>query len=248
MRSPTPRPTPVRYTPRVMRISLPLMLLSSAPEVEKSLLGLVASDGSRGAILNAFEALEAAEPAPEDILLTDAGKTLLNGRWSLLGSITARVGDDPLDESGISNSVNASGLVIDADTSKKPVQQIDFARGRIGNEIKANLPLLGSAIVRVAGSLDSDASKGRRAYVEFDSLEVFRENDSGGMNRVLSAGFLFSLIRKVRPALTNGADEGSWLDTTYANERVRLGRGNKGSIFILSKADDGDGPLAEFPM
>ena len=59
---------------------------------------------------------------------------------------------------------------------------------------------------------------------------------------MLSLGWLFALIRTLRPALTNGADSSSWLETTYLSDRMRLGRGNKGSVFVLTRLDE-DGPL-----
>ena len=84
-------------------------------------------------------------------------------------------------------------------------------------------------MARVEGSLDP---AGRRAYIEFDNLE-FKSAD--GAASYLTIGWLFGLIRRVRPALQNGADAQSWLDTTYLSARVRLGRGNKGSIFVLER-------------
>jgi len=81
--------------------------------------------------------------------------------------------------------------------------------------------------------------------VSFDSLEVFTE---GGGRRLLSAGWVFALARAVNPALANGADDASWLETTYLSDKVRLGRGNKGSIFVLRRLDDGGGALAAWPL
>ena len=48
----------------------------------------------------------------------------------------------------------------------------------------------------------------------------------------------------LRPAaFLSGADDASWLETTYLSDKVRLGRGNKGSIFVLRRLDDGGGAL-----
>ena len=239
---------------------LPPNVFRRGAAAERELLRQVgAADASRGKILNAFEALEAAAPAPADVLTTAEGARLIDGRWTLLSTVAARVGDEEvLDETGVSNAVNASGIVIDTDDgARKPVQEIDFARGRIGNELRIGLPAWlqsRTAVVRVSGSFEADARDGRRANVEFDSLDVFVEEAgegagrSAGARRVLSAGFLFDIVRALRPALINGRDgEGSWLETTCLNERVRLGRGNKGSIFILTRAED-DGPLGAWPL
>ena len=59
--------------------------------------------------------------------------------------------------------------------------------------------------------------------VAFDTLDVF--TDDG--RRLLRAGFIFDLVRKLRPSLADGDAGESWLETTYLSERVRLGRGNK---------------------
>ena len=53
----------------------------------------------------------------------------------------------------------------------------------------------------------------------------------------------------LRPAaFLSGADDASWLETTYLSDKVRLGRGNKGSIFVLRRLDDGGGALAAWPL
>lgn len=216
---------------------------------ETALISLVASGSRKKTILDAFEELESTLPTPDNLLLTERGTSLADGRWTLLGTIANKVGEDL--ESGISNAVNASGIVVDAATDRRPVQEIDVSRQRIANELYRELPLGQSGIIRVAGGFAPrpEQASGRRAYVNFDSLEFFLETDAGAV-RVLSLGWLFALIKAVRPALTDGDADGPWLETTYLSERVRLGRGNKGSIFVLQRSDDDrtGGPLDEFPL
>ncbi len=50
----------------------------------------------------------------------------------------------------------------------------------------------------------------------------------------LSCWLLSALKRRV---LTRCARGGSWLDTTYLSERVRVSKGNKGTTFILARYD-----------
>ena len=206
---------------------LRLAVTADVATLEQQLLDLAYADESPpSAVLAAFEALEASAPAPADLLDTAAGRTLVDGRWKLVATIAAQVGDDDLAASGTGGVVNASGLPIDTRRERKPVQVVDVAGGRIANEVQT---FGGRLMARVEGSLDPS---GKRAYIEFDNLE-FKSAD--GAATYLTVGWLFSLIRKVRPALQNGADAQSWLDTTYLSERVRLGRGNKGSIFVLER-------------
>ena len=183
--------------------------------------------------LSNFKALEKAAPSPQDLLYTDKGTASINGRWLLLSTIAAGVGEDVSDEAtAVPGAVNASGLVIDT-SGRLPVQEVDLAAGRIGNEIRFNA-LGRTGIVRVAGGVRPSTDNGRRAMVEFDTLDVFLLNGDGAearASRLLRAGWLFRLVRLLRPSLQNGADEASWLDTTYILEKLKV-----------------DGPLANFPL
>ena len=64
------------------------------------------------------------------------------------------------------------------------------------------------------------------------------EIDSGSSDkRLFSAGWVFSLINAVKPDLRGEGGE-AWLETTYLSPTMRCGRGNKGSVFVLEKAED----------
>ena len=208
-------------------------------------------EASRSALLRLFSLLEQASPSPKDILTTAAGKEMIDGRWKLISTIAARVGDDDdeLSDNGLSMAVNASGIVLDVqNNARAPVQEVDVEAGRIGNEIC--FPIAGSnLIVRVAGSFDVDACDGRRALVNFDALDVFLVRGGADTQRLLRLGWLFTAVRKLKPALINGDESStSWLDTTYLSPRVRLGRGNKGSVFVLQRAESEVAPLAQFAL
>ena len=242
----TPAPC-VQPPPSMILNAITTRLNPSA--AEQSLVGLVESGSRKRTILDAFEELEAGVPTPDNLLLTQRGTSLANGRWLLIGSIANKVGEDL--DSGISNAINASGIVVDAATERKPVQEINVDTQRIANELYRPLPFGQNGIIRVAGGFAPrpEQASGKRAYVNFDSLEFFLETDSGAV-KVLSLGWLFAFIKAVRPALTDGDADGPWLETTYLSQRVRLGRGNKGSIFVLQRSNDDrtGGPLADYPM
>ena len=188
--------------------------------------------GERSAILPAVERLETLRPAPDDLL--DGDLAQLEGRWSLVATVAGRAAgeDERLAETGIAGAVNASGIVVDAGAERKPVQEI--RGGRIANEVRVDLPLFGGAWVRVAGGFEKGAN-GRRANVEFDSLEFFDEKTG---QRKFRAAWPFKLVKQFRPSLTTGADDVAWLETTYLSDDVRVGRGNKGSVFFLTRTDE----------
>ena len=150
--------------------------------------------GERAAILPAVERLETLRPAPDDLL--DGDLAQLEGRWSLVATVAGRAAgeDERLAETGIAGAVNASGIVVDAGAERKPVQEI--RGGRIANEVRVDLPLFGGAWVRVAGGFEKGAN-GRRANVEFDSLEFFDETSG---KRVFRAAWPFKLVKQFRPA------------------------------------------------
>ncbi|KAL1503964.1 hypothetical protein AB1Y20_010381 [Prymnesium parvum] len=214
--------------------------LSALSALEDSLL----SCASGKEAIDLFKRLETAAPPPRDLLSSPEAAARLNGRWVLEATVAALDGTDDLALKGVEGAVNASGLVVPTDQSKKPVQQIDVKALRIGNEIELSLPLGIKATLRVAGSFRADARDGRRALVEFDSLDLF----TPGGRRLVRAGFVFDVIRRLRPSLSEGEAGASWLQTTYLSDRLRLGRGNKGSIFVLSRSLDDGGPLSAWPL
>ena len=221
---------------------------------EEELLGAVRSSAAvpRSATLRLFSLLEEAAPSPSDLLQSTEGVAMLDGRWSLRSTIAAKVGesDDELSDTGVTMAVNASGLVLDVgDRTRSPIQEINVGSGRIGNEIRFSVAGAADVIVRVAGTFEAASDNGRRALVNFDTLDVFLIRNGGDPLRLLRLGWLFTAVRAMKPALINGDESSaSWLDTTYISSRVRLGRGNKGSVFVLERADGGDGPLSSFDL
>lgn len=242
-------PRPCGSSARSPSTRVAAVVSSSTDGLEDELLELCERGGSKRSTLAAFERLERAAPPPADLLLSDAGARALDGRWDLVATVAASVGDADLESSGVSNAVNASGLVLDTAGGAVPVQEVSVATSRIGNELSFALPGL-DGLVRVAGRFEADRGNARRALVEFDALDVFVSvGRPTRYRRLLRAGLLFGLIRAVRPALANGDDGESWLETTYLSPRVRLGRGNKGSVFVLRRAaDNGRPPLDEWAL
>jgi PAP_fibrillin. len=120
-------------------------------------------------------------------------------------------------------SVSAAG--INVDVSKKPPKQIiDLSQTTVYNEVK-----LDQGMVRVGGTFRLSEKKDNRVVVSFQECKIHLN-----FGIKLDLGFLFKLR-----ALIVGTDENGWLETTYLSDRVRIGRGNKGSMFVLTR-DEGD--------
>ena len=124
-------------------------------------------------------------------------------------------------------------------------QRFDVAASRVSNEVDINVGgdgFLGALLPRlrlvVAGPFSRDAATGedaRRASVKFDVLELRRlaAPDAGDAPRpppLLRTGLPFALLYALRPD-----EQGSWLETTVLTPTLRLGRGNKGSLFVLTR-------------
>jgi hypothetical protein len=71
------------------------------------------------------------------------------------------------------------------------------------------------------------SASGRRADVNFDTLELALGD------KVVKIGWLFPLIASLKKK--DDSEVSAWLETTHVSQSLRLGRGNRGSIFILSK-------------
>ena len=79
----------------------------------------------------------------------------------------------------------------------------------------------------MSGPFTPSPASGIRADVKFDNLEI--ELFDGKIK--LEFKWLFTLVYALRPE----EEAESWLDTTHLSEDLRLGRGNKGSIFVLTR-------------
>ncbi len=124
-------------------------IVGQSPALETRLLALAAGS-NLPATVSAFRALEEAAPPPADLLRSSPER--LDGRWSLVATVAATVGEDLAEsvDSGTARAsvVNASGVVVDASEGTLPVQEVDAKRRRIGNEV-SRLPLSPSLCLHV---------------------------------------------------------------------------------------------------
>jgi hypothetical protein len=194
-------------------------------------------------VLAIVSSLEMSCPAPAlaDILENDATRSKLDGTWYLqytspssiedLDDVEGINGDssewkvENAEENITTKRYNAKGSVsaggIEVDVSKDPPKQIfDLSISSVFNEVK-----LDNGFVRVGGPFKISEKKGTRALVSFKECKI---NLNFGLK--LDLGFLFAIR-----AIFAGSDENGWLETTYLSDRIRIGRGNKGSMFVLTR-------------
>lgn len=116
------------------------------------------------------------------------------------------------------------------DTSNRIVKQIfDVENNSVLNEICLDF----GVIIRVSGSFRPSRNVPRRAIVAFKHLDIEFKNT--GVQ--LKFGWIFSIIAKIRKT-----DVGGWLETTFIDDTVRIGKGNKGTCFILTRDFDAVAP------
>jgi hypothetical protein len=120
-------------------------------------------------------------------------------------------------------TVVAAGLTVG--TSDRVVKQIfDVENSMVVNEI-----ILDFGIIRVSGNFRPSANVPRRAIVSFKNLDI--EFQKTGIK--LKLGWIFTLLAVIRRT-----DVGGWLETTYIDDSIRIGKGNKGTCFILTRDRD----------
>ncbi len=178
--------------------------------------GLLASEQDRQAILMAIANLEDLNPTPRPV---EAGD-LLDGNWRLLY------------------------------TSSKALLNLDrFPLYKLGQiyqciRVKSNsvyniaeiygLPFL-EGIVSVAAKFEPVS--GRRVQVKFERSIV-------GFQRLIDYKSPDKYIQQIEDGQKftaidfsiNSNEQQGWLDITYLDSELRIGRGNEGSVFVLAKA------------
>jgi hypothetical protein len=179
--------------------------------------GLLASETDRVAILSVIARLEDRNPTPRPLEATD----LLEGNWRLLYTSSQELLNldrFPLLQLGqIYQCIRTSGA-------------------RIYNI--AELPGLPYAEGLVSVCARFEPVNERRVNVRFERFII-------GLQRLIGYQSPSSYIgeieagKKFFPALDFGIEnreQRGWLDVTYLDNDLRIGRGNEGSVFILTKA------------
>lgn len=177
--------------------------------------GLLASPADRQAILAAVAQLEAENPTPNPIQAIDK----LDGNWRLLFTTSAEL------------------LRIDLLPFSKLGQIYQYVRASTGSIYNIaeiyGLPYL-EGLVSVAAKF-SPLSEQRvkvnfeRAIFGLQRLVDYRSPDQ--LVQAIESGKKFTAIDF---SITNREQKG-WLDITYLDDDLRIGRGNEGNVFVLAK-------------
>lgn len=199
-------------------------------------------------VLKMVREIELSQP-PSTTLLTDVeeAKALLDGIWYLQYTSPSEIDNDDASEnddntmneeeiwkvenseemittkqSKMKGSVNAAGFKVD--TSNRPVKQIfDIDNMIVTNEVQADF-----GFVKIGGPFRPSDKVANRAVVSFTEGEI-----QFNFGLTVKLDWIFS----IRAILSGTADNG-WLETSYVGENLRIGRGNKGNMFILSRDPD----------
>ncbi|HEY9691788.1 MAG TPA: PAP/fibrillin family protein [Oculatellaceae cyanobacterium] len=177
--------------------------------------GLLATEVDKQAILIAVSQLEERNPTPKPFEALD----LLEGNWRLLYTSSdelLRIDNFPLLKLG------------------QIYQCIRAKDSRVYNIAEVyGLPYL-EGLVSVAASFEVLSKI--RVQVKFERSII-------GLQRLVGYESPNEFIRQIEngkkfPAFDfniNSNDQQGWLDITYLDQDLRIGRGNKGSVFVLTK-------------
>jgi hypothetical protein len=181
--------------------------------------GILASATDRQAIQVAVARLEDRNPTPQPLAATD----LLEGNWRLLYTTSQEL-------LGIDRVPLASlGQIY---------QCIRTADQRIYNLAEVQGPPLFSGLVSVSARFEPVSE--RRVQVAFERGVLGLQS---ALDYRSPSQFIAKLEASTKLPLWQGIDfsinrerQQGWLEVTYLDKDLRIGRGNEGNIFVLSRA------------
>lgn len=215
--------------PRGLGVALSPLI---APAAEQKLIELLDKDASEGEILRnaaALEQLGGRAMQPEAVRGTWDLRLASSSRFSLAAPLGRRIdGTSPGLEGilpGLFSIAGAAGPSLPASSS--PIQRWFTSMFRATQVITSNrvdtlARINGVGTLRLSAAAATDVQRPQRLNFTFDTgyLEL-----PGGWR--LPYPVPFRLL---------GDEAKGWLETTYVSERVRISRGNKGTVFILTRA------------
>jgi hypothetical protein len=177
--------------------------------------GLLATEGQKQAILAAIANLEDFNPTPRPV----EASNLLDGNWRLLYTTSKALLN--LDRLPFCKLGQIYQCIRVETTSVYNIAEI------------YGLPYL-SGLVSVAAKFEPVS--GRRVQVKFERSII-------GLQRLIEYNSPVTFIQQIEggrkfPGIDvaiNSDKQQGWLDITYIDNDLRIGRGNEGSVFVLTK-------------
>ncbi|MEH2066029.1 MAG: PAP/fibrillin family protein [Nostoc sp.] len=177
--------------------------------------GLLATEGQKQAILAAIANLEDFNPTPRPV----EASNLLDGNWRLLYTTSKALLN--LDRLPLCKLGQIYQCIRVETTSIYNIAEI------------YGLPYL-SGLVSIAAKFEPVS--GRRVQVKFERSII-------GLQRLIEYNSPVTFIQQIEagrkfPAIDvaiNSDKQQGWLDITYIDNNLRIGRGNEGSVFVLTK-------------
>ena len=191
-------------------------------------------EGGQNEVVVTIDDEKSSSLPPSSYKVSSKSLTKTGGQVNFLGLTTVDVSGENGDKESSSSPSSPSNKAGDQSKPSKTTQSIDVKNRRITNRVTKSGFV---SSIQVAGSYDVDeellspssSSPSFRIVVSFDTCLI--ELLGGKFNLDLS--FLFDL----RALTQNGSKVGGWLETTYVDDTIRIGRGNRGSLFILSRGN-----------
>ena len=177
--------------------------------------GLLATPSDKQAILSAIDQLEDYNPTPRPLEAAE----LLNGDWRLLYTTSRAL-------------LNLDGFPLLK--LGQIYQSIRVKESKIYNIAELyGLPYL-EGIVSVAAKFE--ATSERRVQVKFERSIL-------GLRRLIGYESPIEFINEIESGKKfvavdfkiEAREQQGWLDVTYLDNDLRIGRGNEGSVFVLTK-------------
>jgi hypothetical protein len=220
---------------------------SSAPKESELLESISFTSNGKNAdletqtrVLKIVRSLEKTFPTSQTLLSNLEEAKILDGDWYLQYTQPSELENIDIDDQWVPvsasegesrietrqfnarGSVAATGLTVDA-SKNVAKQSFDVENSRVTNQIMTDFGL-----VTVSGTFRQSSAVPHRAVVAFDTARI-----ALNIGPTLDLSFLFG----IRAAL-KGTSEAGWVETTYCSSDVRIGRGNKGSLFVLTRDRD----------
>mmetsp|Transcript_46137 Transcript_46137/g.69583 ORF Transcript_46137/g.69583 Transcript_46137/m.69583 type:complete len:218 (+) Transcript_46137:63-716(+) len=200
--------------------------------------GKEASTQTQARVLSLVRNIEQTFPPSENLLSDPEEAKILDGVWYLQYTSPSDIDEtenawkpEEAEEGNLNmdtkqwaakGTIQAGGIKVDT-SNKVTKQSFDVEKGLVINETEQDF-----GKVCITGTYRQSTRVPNRAIVAFKTADI-------DLNIGLKLSLAFLL--KIRAAL-KGTDEVGWLETTHINKDMRIGRGNKGTLFVLTRDPD----------